>query len=305
MSTTLKTRLAVFLTVLFIAFMTAAPGYPVKSNEWVVKAGDSLVLKIYNIKRIAIGDPEIIDATSVSKNEVLINGKKEGITTLHVWTSSGWIPYRIKVITKDKITPEELSNIINFIKDFSVKIYQDKIVLNGYAPDKASFEKAEMIAASFYSGVVNLIEIQDSLQQDSGVLQGEGAAGKNDKYSSEFKDIFQKMKGMENINVLDKEGTIVLIDKIIKQFVANEHLDTNIIGQIIYDATVIEELSRFEPALIDALYRCYKNSNLIIRQGNERIIIKTPHNFKKYLGVNAGITELNPLLLPLLEKIEK
>jgi hypothetical protein len=111
---------------------------------------------------------------------------------------------------------------------------------------------------------------------------------------SEDKKIFEYAK-----------GTIVLIDKIIKQFIKHEKIDATIIGKIIYDKAVIDELSQFEPTLIDALYECYKNSDLIVREGGNKVIIKTPRTFKKYLGINAGVKDLDPLFLPLLKKIEK
>ncbi|MFH1072731.1 MAG: hypothetical protein V1743_04855 [Nanoarchaeota archaeon] len=101
------------------------------------------------------------------------------------------------------------------------------------------------------------------------------------------------------------KGTIVLIDKIIKQFVKHERLDAHIVDKIIYDKAVVDELSPFEQALIDALYACYKNSDLIVREGSNRIVVKTPHNFRKYLGIDAGITDLDPIYLPLRKKIEK
>ncbi len=96
------------------------------------------------------------------------------------------------------------------------------------------------------------------------------------------------------------KGTIVLIDKILKKFILNEKINSAILGQLIYDNAVLDELSKFEPILINALYDCYKNSDLIVREGNNAIVVKTPHNFKKYLG----ITDLDPLFLPLLKKIE-
>ncbi len=101
------------------------------------------------------------------------------------------------------------------------------------------------------------------------------------------------------------KGTIVLIDKIIKQFIKHAKLDEVIIEKIIYDEAVMDELSQFEPALIDALYNCYKNSDLIVREDGDCIVVKTPRNFRKYLGMDAGIKDLDPLFLPLLKKIEK
>jgi len=103
-------------------------------------------------------------------------------------------------------------------------------------------------------------------------------------------------------NLLDyAKGTIVLIDKIVKQFIEHQNLDESIINKIAYDEAILDELSEFEPILLEALYECYKHSDLIVRDGDNAVIIKTPHNFKKYLGIK----DLDPLFLPLLKKIEK
>jgi len=97
------------------------------------------------------------------------------------------------------------------------------------------------------------------------------------------------------------KGAVVLIDKIIKNFIKNRKLDEAIINKLIFDKQVVKDLNIFEPILIEALYQCYKHSNLIVRQDGEAVVVKTPHNLKKYLGFD----DLKPLYLPLLEKIEK
>jgi len=102
-------------------------------------------------------------------------------------------------------------------------------------------------------------------------------------------------------NLLDyAKGTVVLIDKIVKQFIKHQKLDKSIINKIAYDEAISDELSQFEPILINALYECYKHSDLVVRDGDNAVVIKTPHNFKKYLGIK----DLDPLFLPLLDKIE-
>jgi hypothetical protein len=44
-----------------------------------------------------------------------------------------------------------------------------------------------------------------------------------------------------------------------------------------------------------------KKSNLVIREGNEAIQIKTEHNLSKYFN----LPDLQPLYLPLLKKIRE
>jgi pilus assembly protein CpaC len=50
------------------------------------------------ITRVAISDPEIADATVISPRQVMVDGKKTGVTTLVVWPDSGaYRKYRISV----------------------------------------------------------------------------------------------------------------------------------------------------------------------------------------------------------------
>jgi pilus assembly protein CpaC len=58
-----------------------------------VHAGQSEILDFTKpIKRIAISNPEIADATVISPVQILVDGKTSGVTTLIVWSESG--PYR-------------------------------------------------------------------------------------------------------------------------------------------------------------------------------------------------------------------
>lgn len=95
------------------------------------------------------------------------------------------------------------------------------------------------------------------------------------------------------------KGTISLISKVILLFLEARNLEKTVVERIIYEKAVREELSGFEPILIDALYDCYKKSDLVVRQGNEAVTIKTEHNLSKYLDA----PDLRPLYLPLIEKI--
>lgn len=105
----------------------------------------------------------------------------------------------------------------------------------------------------------------------------------------------------EDKHILDyAKGTIVLIDKIVKKFFEDKHLDLTLINKLVFEGPILDELSEFEPKLIEALYQCFKRSDLIVREPGKTTVIKTAHNLKKYLPVN----DLKPLLLPLLRKIE-
>ena len=104
----------------------------------------------------------------------------------------------------------------------------------------------------------------------------------------------------EQINEYAK-GTVVIISRIIEKFCLNHNINKELIEELVYEEAVLDELSDFESNLIDALYDCYKKSELVVRQDGEMIVIKSPHNLSKYLKTK----DLEPLYLPLLKKIKK
>ena len=98
------------------------------------------------------------------------------------------------------------------------------------------------------------------------------------------------------------KGTVVIITRMLKNFFDKYGLDLEKLSEIISEELVFQELGSSEPILIDALYECYKNSSLIVKQKNkERIVITTEHNLKKFLNFD----DLMPIYLPLLQRIKK
>jgi len=96
------------------------------------------------------------------------------------------------------------------------------------------------------------------------------------------------------------KGTVVMINRIIKDFIKDHHLAKKLIEKLIYEDAVLSELSPFEPVLVEAIYECYKKSDLVVRQDGKVITIRTEHNLNKYLNAK----DLEPLYLPLLKKIK-
>lgn len=89
------------LLVIFLAIASAqesVTGAGVENNIFVVTAGASRVAKLdFPIKNIAVGNPDIADVLIISRQEVLINAKKTGITNLTVWDNQQDHDYQIVV----------------------------------------------------------------------------------------------------------------------------------------------------------------------------------------------------------------
>lgn len=54
-----------------------------------------------NPKRVVVAKPEIVDVHSVSANEVVLEPKTAGVTTLFIWDDYGQHSYRLKVFNED------------------------------------------------------------------------------------------------------------------------------------------------------------------------------------------------------------
>lgn len=162
-------------------------------KTWSVKEGNSIVLRFKEIERIAIGNPQIADATVVSPDEVLVNGEKEGVTSLHVWTKGGLFSYQIRVLKEEEpALLEGLSQIEGFE---SVKIVRigEVVILKGEIGSKEDREKAEEIATALGKKVVNLLKVRPM------------AKGKEAPVVK-----VSQMKGLERVQTVFAGETIIL-----------------------------------------------------------------------------------------------
>jgi type II secretory pathway component GspD/PulD (secretin) len=63
-----------------------------------IGAGTSRLVSLnYQIKNIAVGNPELVDVLIMAKNEMLINAKNPGITTLTIWDNDSYHDYSLAV----------------------------------------------------------------------------------------------------------------------------------------------------------------------------------------------------------------
>ena len=83
------------------------PSTPISDDVIAVEVGThKLVRQAQAVQRVAVGDPAIADINVINGREVLITGKKLGITSLLVWPGSGKPPaeYRVRVgAVKDRV----------------------------------------------------------------------------------------------------------------------------------------------------------------------------------------------------------
>lgn len=116
------------------------------------------------ITRVAIANPAIADVTVISKTEFLVVAKKEGTTSLYVWTAGGsHQEYSVNVREYDSNTAAAITQMIG---EPGVKVEKigDKILLKGTVENQFVKKRAEKIAELYGTKVVNLLEMSHPTQ---------------------------------------------------------------------------------------------------------------------------------------------
>jgi pilus assembly protein CpaC len=74
------------LLTLLIAISFIDPAIAKSPERVILETGDSQIIRLNSVTRIAVGDEKIADVRIISKNEVLLVGKAEGGTSLYIWS---------------------------------------------------------------------------------------------------------------------------------------------------------------------------------------------------------------------------
>ncbi len=112
------------------------------------------------IKKIAIADPSIADVRTLSHYELLINGKKEGSTSLIVWTKSDKISKKIIVSSVDleKIL-KEVRKKLKKIQNIKVKVRNGKVMLEGKIISNNDAKVVEGIILKYKNAILNFVTL--------------------------------------------------------------------------------------------------------------------------------------------------
>lgn len=107
--------------------------YANEVNRISIDAGSSFVIPAPSIKRIAIGNGNIVQASAVNGKEVLVFGKNKGSTTLEIWLSNGKRMSYLIIVNPEGIKRihEELNLLLKSIPNAKAIVAGDKVVIQG------------------------------------------------------------------------------------------------------------------------------------------------------------------------------
>ncbi len=148
---------------------SAAP-QPLVAHEAVqvqVTMGTSLIVDLPGqVHRASVTNPEIANIQIVSPNQILVNGKAPGITTLIAWADEKRQYYDI-VVKSNLSLLEQAMKEISPQEEIGVKAVQTSVVLSGTVSNPSLIARAADVAKAFLpdkATVVNLIRLGEPHQ---------------------------------------------------------------------------------------------------------------------------------------------
>ena len=129
---TILRLILVWVILLGISFCSAS-SVADESTRIDLETGASTVLKLKGVTRIAVGNSQIVQVTTVNPREVLIFGKTRGSTTVDIWVSDkNRRTYRIFVAPEGlSRIQEEISRLLKNIPQARSRVAGDKLVIEG------------------------------------------------------------------------------------------------------------------------------------------------------------------------------
>ncbi|MGQ0502705.1 MAG: type II and III secretion system protein family protein [Panacagrimonas sp.] len=112
------------------------------------------------VSRVAVGDPTIADVNVINARDVLVSGKKQGITSLMVWPRNGIRPteYRVRVVAV-----KDLEKVAKVDPEFSQATIERGTSVAGKLPNLLAYRRARQAALPAAEGAVS----------DESVVEGE------------------------------------------------------------------------------------------------------------------------------------
>ena len=152
-----RVNLVTLLSGLLLSSAAWAANIP---NAVVLYDGDVRVIEAPGVERIAVGNVEIIGATMLKNEEIVITAQEPGETTVHVWFDDDTRKQISVVVAKANGYRQigELRALLSDIPGLNIRTVGRQVVLEGRIG--ASYQERIDEAAKFYDNVLVLTEAQ-------------------------------------------------------------------------------------------------------------------------------------------------
>lgn len=125
-------------------------------EQLILVQGQSRILDLDDIVRVAVGDPAIVDVAAIDSQQLLLNPLQLGITSLHVWQRTKQHDYQLRVVADDGTLLKEFLTVLN-LPQVSAWFAHGHLVLEGQVRSESDKERAEKLAGAYSDSVISLL----------------------------------------------------------------------------------------------------------------------------------------------------
>lgn len=144
---------------LFFFAIIPSPGFGEAKQTCHLETGENAPLVFESMVRVAIGNPNVLDAQPVSKNELLLFGKAEGVSSLVVWDARGRHTLDVLVHASRRAKTWDIQQTLQY-PGVKVVVTDTTVLLEGTVKTPYEKKRAESIAKAFAPNVVNLLNVE-------------------------------------------------------------------------------------------------------------------------------------------------
>src|SRR5690348_2012940 len=138
------------ILVLLAAVTLVAPaGQAQVTPALVVPLNYGRLLDVVNLQRVVVAAPDIADINVITRNQLMILGKRIGETTLTLWTSAGVSTYRVVVVAASSTDLTKTLRDVLGEPGIRANVVGGLVVLDGTVSTDAAKAQAEQIASAF------------------------------------------------------------------------------------------------------------------------------------------------------------
>ncbi|MDI6869860.1 MAG: pilus assembly protein N-terminal domain-containing protein [Bacillota bacterium] len=218
-------KITALWALLLLAAAAAGPARAAEDVETlVVPVGETGIISVKGLERVAIADPLVAEVVVATAQEVLVNGKKVGRTSLHIWEGGRRRSFLVKVEANLEATVEEITRAL---ADPAVRVRAEggKVLLEGTVPDQGASERAEKIARAFSAEVINLLRWESGSADPSAKAEAEKEAARKAAERENLPARVEKAIGVPTVRV-SLVGDVLLVDGTVPDKNAGERAKT-------------------------------------------------------------------------------
>jgi len=155
------------LAGILLAITTLASSDSLAQHSTVrLVVGQQSVLRVNNLRKVAIGDPSVADVRVINRKQILLVGKGQGSTNMTIWKRDGTrLTYDVHVTAEDpKKVVREVIKLLGDREGIRVRVVGDRVILDGTAYTTDDFERVESIT-KLYSQVTSFVKLNPNAKK--------------------------------------------------------------------------------------------------------------------------------------------